>query len=616
MKYDSMAYEMPWRPNYEFYSVCGWMSGAVGSYAIQYYTHMPADPFYWMSSISLGMGLTQLPYSYRLYRLHKNLKGRPLTFISQDKLKKTMNSLENSYWLGMGFAWEKRHAQRLFEITKRDWSSFQPQPSLWETLRSRVTGKRIFPPMGAKFIHGVEPDEHLLEFPLEHSEGHLLIIGSTGSGKTRMFDLLISQAIARNEAVIIVDPKSDKELRDNAYRACKAMGKEDKFVYFHPAHPELSWRIDCLRNCNRLTELASRISALIPSETGSDPFTAFSWQAVNNIIQGVAIIHVRPTLILIKRYLEGGTANLVEKAVEAYAAKVLPDWESKAESYRTGTTIMKRAYGMVNFYYHEVQHLKPNPDLESLLSMFQHDGTHFSKMVASLLPIMNMLTSGDLGAMLSPDPNDFTDERPITDSAKIINNGMVAVIGLDSLPDSMVGSCIGSLLLSDFTAVAGDRYNFNLEMNRVNIFVDECAEVINNPLIQLLNKGRGARITLAIATQTIADFTARLGSKDKAVQVLGNVNNLIALRVKDNETQQYICENLPQTRINYVMRTQGGNSASDEPILHGGNQGERLMEEEFPLIAPQMLGMLPNLEFIANISGGRILKGRLPILIG
>lgn len=55
--------------------------------------------------------------------------------------------------------------------------------------------------------------------PLKHTEGHSLIVGTTGSGKTRMFDILISQAILRGEAVIIIDPKGDKEMRDNARRA-------------------------------------------------------------------------------------------------------------------------------------------------------------------------------------------------------------------------------------------------------------------------------------------------------------------------------------------------------------------------------------------------------------
>ena len=190
----------------------------------------------------------------------------------------------------------------------------------------------------------------------------------------------------------------------------------------------------------------------------------------------------------------------------------------------------------------------------------------------------------------------------------------MAYIGLDSLTDAMVGSAIGSLLLSDLTAVAGDRYNYGVENRPVNIFIDEAAEVVNDPFIQLLNKGRGAKMRCVIATQTFADFAARTGSEAKARQVLGNINNLIALRVMDAETQQYITDNLPKTRLQYIMQTQGMSSNSDSPALFTGNHGERLMEEEGDMFPPQLLGQLPNLEYIAKLSGGRVIKGRIPIL--
>ena len=117
-----------------------------------------------------------------------------------------------------------------------------------------------------------------------------------------------------------------------------------------------------------------------------------------------------------------------------------------------------------------------------------------------------------------------------------------------------------------------------------------------------------------IATQTIADFEARLGSTEKARQVLGNLNNIYALRVIDPGTQEFITENLPKTRIKSVMRTQGLTSQTESPLMFTANTGERLMEEEGDLFPPQLLGMLPNLEYIAKISGGKIIKGRLPIL--
>ncbi|EDK7120044.1 conjugal transfer protein, partial [Salmonella enterica subsp. enterica serovar Enteritidis] len=553
----------------------------------------------------------------KLHLLQKHLKGRDLEFISIAELQKYIKDTPDDMWLGSGFLWENRHAQRVFEILKRDWTSIVGRESTVKKVVRKIQGKKKELPIGQPWIHGVEPKEEKLMQPLKHTEGHSLIVGTTGSGKTRMFDILISQAILRGEAVIIIDPKGDKEMRDNARRACEAMGQPERFVSFHPAFPEESVRIDPLRNFTRVTEIASRLAALIPSEAGADPFKSFGWQALNNIAQGLVITHDRPNLTKLRRFLEGGAAGLVIKAVQAYSERVMPDWEAEAAAYlekvKNGSR-EKIAFALMKFYYDIIQPEHPNSDLEGLLSMFQHDQTHFSKMVANLLPIMNMLTSGELGPLLSPDSSDLSDERQITDSAKIINNAQVAYLGLDSLTDNMVGSAMGSIFLSDLTAVAGDRYNYGVNNRPVNIFVDEAAEVINDPFIQLLNKGRGAKLRLFVATQTFADFAARLGSKDKALQVLGNINNTFALRIVDGETQEYIADNLPKTRLKYVMRTQGQNSDGKEPIMHGGNQGERLMEEEADLFPAQLLGMLPNLEYIAKISGGTIVKGRLPIL--
>lgn len=606
-----LAYEMPWRPNYEAMAIGGWLAAAGVSVGVNALTDMPPEPFFWMTGLCGVMAMARIPKAVKLYTLKKHLGGRDLEFLNLPQLQKLMSKNPEEMWLGHGFHWEARHAQRAFEILKRDWSS------IVNVSKTGAKGKEL--PIGATWIHGLEPKEHKIYQPLKHSEGHTLIVGTTGSGKTRMFDILISQAILRGEAVIIIDPKGDREMRDNARRACEALGTPERFVCFHPAFPEESARINPLRNYTRVTEIASRIAALMPSEAGADPFKAFGWQALNNISQGLEIVYERPTLINLRRFLEGGAGGLVIESISAYCSKNVEGWENEARPYLekvAGGSRDKRARALSMYYYDRVQPVKPCSELEGLLSMFQHDGTHFGKMVASLLPIMNMLTSGELGALLSPDPMDTADSRPITDSAKIINNAMVAYIGLDSLTDNMVASAIGSMFLSDLTAVAGDRYNFGTDIKQVNVFVDEAAEVINDPFIALLNKGRGSKFRLFVATQTFADFAARMGSQEKALQVLGNINNTIALRVKDTDTQEYVTKGVPPTRVKYVMRTQGQNTDGDQPIMHGGNQGERLMEEESELFPSQLLGMLPNLEYIANISGGQLIKGRLPILTG
>ena len=611
IKYDAISYEMPWRPNYELKISFAWFGAAVVAIVTSSISSLPAFPFYVMAVVSFFMGLGQIKMGLRLKTLQKNLAGRPLEFMELGKVDKMLKAHPDELWLGNGFEWENRHTQRAFEILKRDTSAIQTSGLKKAIDRSEVLG---FP-----WIHGVEPDEKPIYQPLKHSQGHTLIIGTTGSGKTRMFDTLISQAILRGEACIIIDPKGDKELADCARETCEYLGEPERFIYFHPGFAEKSVRFDMMRNFSRGTELATRIANLIPSETGNDPFTAFGWNSLNNLIQGLLILDERPNLTKLRNLLDSGSHELLSRCIQKYAQDTfgMAEYYVKVNPYLDA--VKKNTHGamaieMIRFYMNEVKPVNENIDLEGLITMIRHDSGHFSKMVASLLPVMSMLTAGTLAELLSPTVTNADDSRLIMDTQKAIRDRKVVYIGLDSLSDNKVGSAIGSLLLSDLTAVAGSRYNYGVDNQFVNVFVDESCEVLNDSFIQLLNKGRGSLIRLFVATQTIADFEARLGSKAKALQVLGNINNTISLRVIDNDTQAYITDNLPTTRVRYIMRSQDQGSHADNPFHHSGSQGERLLEEESPLFLPQLLGSLPNLEFIAKISGGRIYKGRLPIL--
>jgi hypothetical protein len=259
----------------------------------------------------------------------------------------------------------------------------------------------------------------------------------------------------------------------------------------------------------------------------------------------------------------------------------------------------------VAFYQEVAIHEAQSVDLDGLISTYEHNRDHFQKMVASLIPILSMLTSDPLQELLSPD-FEPGHERLVTDMSKIIRGNKVVYIGLDSLADSTVGSAIGSIMLADLAAVAGDRYNYGIDtLTPVNLFIDEAAEVLNQPAIQLMNKGGGADFRVTIATQTFADFASRLGDENKARQVLANTNNKIALRVLDSETQKYIAEGMPQTKVRSMALRYGHNVDTHIHDEYSASYQEQILEEEADLFPAAMLGELPPLHFIARLSGGR-----------
>ncbi len=463
---------------------------------------------------------------------------------------------------------------------------------------------------------------------MDHTSTHTLILGTTGSGKTRMFDNLIAQTIQMGHCTIILDPKGDKDMCEAARLGAEFTNR--KFAYFHPARPEISVRIDPLKNFNRATELATRIANLIPSETGSDPFTAFSQMALNKACEALLFIDEKPSLVLLRRLFEAGMTDLMIKVLSTHFERVRPardasgteradGWYTAFKPYEAKSQAKGRdayATAMITFYRDHIQGDFPNSTVEGLVSSFEHDSTHFSKMVTSLMPILNMLTSGALGPLLSPDYENANDQRPILDFGKITKSDMVVFLGLDSLSDSMVASAIGSLFLSDLTAVAGDRYNFGTksEFIPISLFIDEVNEVMNQPLIQLLNKGRGSAFSIYMATQTMSDIVTRLGSKDLAMKTFGNVNNMIVLRCNDTATQEFVSESFPETVIRKVDVTFSSKNEINTPLTFSGTMAEKLSEEKVPLVNPKYLSLVPDLQGFAKVSAGRVVKWRVPIL--
>lgn len=598
------SYASLWRTNYEAAEVGAWGTSMLASTGVYLSASMPLTPYLITLGVQAGFALAAIPKALRVRRAKACLTGAPLTFTTLGSILERVKQNPDGFYFGDAFEWRQQHGQSAFELLKSDIS---------EIIGKK--GRRNAQVKGTKWIHGIGmADEEPCYRPAEQRSIHHLVCGTTGAGKTRWFDLAISQCIARGEPVIVIDPKGDKGLAETCRITCERMGKGYAFKYFHPAHPEKSVRLSLTKNFGRATEIASRVAVLMKSEAG-DPFQAFAMMALNNVIQAMLICSIQPTLVGLRRILEGDIPGLTIKMVMAYGAMVLgEDFESIAKTaYSAAKAKDNEAKAKVlrKLYYDAIVPVKPNPDIEGLLTMLEHERTHFAKMIAGLLPILVMLTSGHMGPLLSPTLDD-DDPRLISDLNSVINADEVLYLGLDSLSDPMVGSTIGSLALADLASTAGEIYNHRIP-KPVNIFVDEAAEVLNDQMIQLLNKGRGAGINLYIATQTIADFKARMGDEAKALQVLANANNIIALRVLDTDTQEFIAAKLPKTRFKYVMRTQGNNSG-EGAVMIGGNLGERLMEEEGEKFPAALLGELPDLEYLAIFAGGDLRKGRLPIL--
>ncbi|MBS4017445.1 MAG: conjugative transfer system coupling protein TraD [Dechloromonas sp.] len=626
-------FEMPWRPTYEAYSAVAWTACIIGLIVVRRFTPVPDLPVLVLASVSAGFLCFNIYRSAYLWRLKWSLGGKGIAFISDQELKVKLEQRPNMIWIGRGFEWTPIHTQRLYEVKRADPTEFYPPKPIMR-LMELWTGEKVGANapefIGAPWIHGLNPKEENLYVPIQNLIGNTLLVGTTRCGKTRMLELVAEMAIMLGYTVIMIDPKGDNELEKSLKVAARFSGRERDYVRMHLAFPNDSIRIDPLKNYTNPSDLASRISALMPGGDRSSTFRDFAWGVINAIVIGMLDIGEKPSLVTIRSYVDTGVADLLTRVVLQFYDNNLPStWESEVQSYAQnlgqakgkkgapeGEILVRQSLNLLLQYYtdHVIARSLRSEAIEALMTIYKHDSAHYGKMIANLIPILGMLTTGALGSLLSPDPRDVTDERPMTDLASLIRSNAIVFVGLDSLANKTISSAVGSMLLSDLTSVAAGIYNYGGD-HKIFLICDEASEIVNEPYITMLNKSAGSGFINIAAVQTIPDLAARFESMDKARQMLGNFNNMVAMRIKDRVTQDFVTETFGRVYVHSAQVIQGTSSSTATNITHfTGSVQERVTETMEDLLPTDVLGQLPNWQFIAAVSGGKIVKGRLPII--
>lgn len=104
----------------------------------------------------------------------------------------------------------------------------------------------------------MEEDNVLMS--LTERVGHLLVLGTTRVGKTRLAEPLITQDIRRGNVTIVFDPKGDADLLKRMWAETKRAGRSDEFYIFHLGWPDISARYNAVGRFGRVSEVASRVA--------------------------------------------------------------------------------------------------------------------------------------------------------------------------------------------------------------------------------------------------------------------------------------------------------------------------------------------------------------------
>ncbi|SDD56964.1 conjugal transfer pilus assembly protein TraD [Cupriavidus sp. YR651] len=610
------------RPIYEFRAVAGWLMAAM----LLLVSGMPSASYF--ALFCTAMLVFRTSQVWRALQFRMAISTKWLTVIQIDALLATsviMRKKQDAMFLGTGFEWTQRHCQIAHDILRMPSNEIPGLPD-WMPKRMVDRVEKLFAPadsipdhtpQGRSWIHGMEPKKSWVPFHYKALPGHTSVSGTTGSGKTRTYEVISTQVIHNpNDVLIIIDPKNDADWVKRVKRECERAGR--KFLYWKQAAPSQSIRLNPIENWSQPSEIPSRIAQLM--EEG--PFRQFAFLFIDRAVKGELYVGDKPNLRSILQYAQNGINKLLDRALRRYFPESgMADWEDEANSYmqqagqRQGGTLLD---AMVRLYIERFANQdRGHEAIDGLVATFHHDRDHYGRIIASALPLLQMLATGETGLMLAPKADDFDDDREIWDIDKVIKQKAVLYVGADSLSNALVAQAITSMLLADIASVAGAIYNFYEKPPEVVLIIDEVAEAINEQVIQVLNKGRGAGFKAFVAYQTRSDLTAKLGNIAKMQQVLGNLNNQIVLRLEDIDTANWFSEKAGTTAIQNIVVSSSTSTGTEAHVGEfSGSVSRSTQLEKAPLIPPELIVQLPNLQYFLRISGGSVYQGRIPIIQG
>ena len=615
------------RHNYEAIQVLICVAGSIALLSLGVSGALPEAIAYIAAGVLGIASLAKLKPAWDRLAFQIRLLAPPKAWITHSGFCRKVASHKDKVFLGAGFPWGSEQAKHLYEVTQRQnkeqllnlarkhlaWAVFfAKNPAtcmlhpiqafhLYADFKRGLDAKK-----GDPFMHALEKSSDVMLDRANFSQ-NALIVGATGSGKTRVFDSLTGQAILAGDCTVMIDPKGDPGFRDNLVLSAKAANRDAQVVVVDLAQAEQSV------GYNPLADLTppSRAGALVGQAMGGkhSEFKDFGIQVMSTAAEGIALLGKAVTLKRIRRAIDDRQRFAVA-VLKAYMTNTYGK-ESLASLSEAGVSIERQLSQLVDLYRAQGTY---KPEVDAVIELGEHDAEHFSKMITTTLLHLQRLTNGAIGDLLSPEEDS---RKMFLDARKIREKKLIVLFALGAMLDKTTCSAVGSLILASLVSLAGGIYSYGdkTKISPVTMIVDEASEVMSDSFLQLLAEGRAAGFNNILATQTVVDFAAKGSSPADGLRVLANVNNIIALRCNDPETQRLLSDKFGKTVIKVVNQSQGIQRETGHLIAQAGSMSERETEKELDLVSPVCLGSLPDCEFFAMVQGGKIFKCRSPIIV-
>lgn len=382
-------------------------------------------------------------------------------------------------------------------------------------------------------------------------KGHMFCFGTTGSGKSRLIEIMIEQDIMNGHNVIVIDPKLDNELLSRAYQSCVKADRMNEFMLISTVYPEISTKINPLANYYIIDEIINHTVASVPAK---DPFFYSIAQETTS-----AIVYSR--LIEKNEYKDDVPLNFYD----------IYKYVSHAGLTQLEESLLKIKSNPINVTKEEVEVV-----LNLLKNVLSSPVEYFGKVTTTLRTTLTQLTIGSVGKVIGHgNSNKFI--------SKLDNDeGVVLYVQTPSMLSKLNSDTLSKTVLSMIQSSIGRRNVDNRPFEKpLSIYIDEASNSLYMGIENLFNKSRSANVMISAFSQSFADLDDAVG-KEKAKMILANTNTKIFLKLVDIDTAESVAR-------------YGGESTQYSSLI--SSQNLMMREDKKEILEPRMFLDLKPREF-------------------
>jgi hypothetical protein len=338
-------------------------------------------------------------------------------------------------------------------------------------LASRLTGRARRAALSAGIVIGMDGRLGSVTIPLPRESGsHVLIAGATGSGKTVTEALIVARAIERGHGAIVLDPKGDSLLREQAREEARRAGRP--FREWTPAGP-------CAYNPYAHGSPSEIADKALAGERYSEPhYLRQAQRYLAHAARALAATGAPATPAALVELMDPRRLEL--------AGRAMPD-EREA----------RRLFGYLDSLYAR-----------------QRTG------LTGTRDRLAILSESELGRWLEP-----AADVEVIDLLAAVRAREVVYFRLEADRLPLLARMLAAAIVSDLVTVAA---TCQAAAVPTVVAIDEFSAIVADGVARLFGRARAAGFSMVLATQELADL--RAGGGELLEQVLGNVETVIAHR--------------------------------------------------------------------------------------